>query len=89
MIANPQRANPTPQIKFKLNKDDIDMYTKNDIVQIFKTSAEKIDGLEMFHKFCKYGWSPKLAKQTKKILLPALTYTVTIVWYKALMEAKV
>lgn len=77
------------KIKFKLSKDEIDFDTKNSVIDIFKDRAKKIDSLEMFDKFCKYGWSPKLANQTKKILLPTLTNTVTTIWYKAAKEARI
>jgi hypothetical protein len=76
------------KIKLKSTKDEIDSEIQKDVIEIFKNQAEKIDNLEMFDKFCRYGWSPKLANQTKKILLPTLTETVTAIWYKAAKEAE-
>ena len=75
------------RIKIK-NIEQSPYLADQDILSIFKDQAQKIDKLKMFDKFCKYGWSPRLANQTKKILLPSLAEMVTSAWYKAVLEAE-
>jgi hypothetical protein len=73
--------------RIKLNTKKEDIKLNSDVISVFKQAAQRVDSLNMFEKFLKYGWTPKLANQAKKVLMPLLTETVLISWYMASQEA--
>lgn len=50
-------------------------------------SIHRIYDLDMYHIFWRDGWTTKLAKQTKNILMPEIIKVVTFAWYEAYREA--
>lgn len=60
---------------------------KRTIEQLFTERARQIDGLHMYEQFYKSGWTPRLAKAVRRQLMPVIVNTVTLMWYKAAMEA--
>jgi hypothetical protein len=75
------------RIKLNANNEDIKLKTSQNMVDIFKEAAQEVYSLNMFEKFLRYGWTPKLANKAKKILMPTLTQTVVIAWLKATRDA--
>ena len=53
----------------------------------FTEIAQGIAQMDLYHKYQRWGWTPKLARQVRKHLTPALVRTVTLIWYAALKEA--
>lgn len=53
----------------------------------FRLQAQEIARLGMYEEFYIYGWTPKLARQVRRKLAPAIVRAVTMVWYGALLEA--
>jgi len=70
--------------------DDAELFElrQKGIGEIFKLRAEQIANLDMYESFYKSGWTPKLAKQVRKELVPRIVNTVTLAWYGAIVEAK-
>jgi hypothetical protein len=61
---------------------------QNGLPELFKKRACQIANLDMYESFYKSGWTPKLAKQARKELMPLIVNTVTLAWYGAVMDAK-
>jgi hypothetical protein len=53
----------------------------------FLAYAKEVAALEMYEQFYKSSWTPKLAKQARRELLPRIINMVTIAWYLAAREA--
>lgn len=75
-IAN---ANPT--------KNDIDVAIEIGPIELFKRTAREIAVLQMYDRFRHRGWSTKLMIDVRNKLAPAITKTVVLTWYLALIEA--
>ncbi len=74
--------------KLNIKNEEITFNINQDVIDIFKQAAREINSLHMFEKFLKYGWTPKLANQTKKVLMPTLSCTVLTSWLKATQDAR-
>ncbi|HSX06922.1 MAG TPA: hypothetical protein VLG92_04320 [Candidatus Saccharimonadia bacterium] len=59
----------------------------NGLSETFLSYAKAIAALKMYDQFYKSGWTPKLAKQMRRELLPSIINMVTIAWYLAAREA--
>lgn len=61
--------------------------SKDGYLKIFQKKAADIAGLNLYAQFYKAGWTPKLARQIRKDLLPMIVDTVMLAWYAAYHEA--
>lgn len=66
---------------------DIEKIQEVGIAEWFKRTAREIAVLDMYDTFYKKGWTPKLSRQVRKRLGPAIVQTVTLTWYAAVDEA--
>jgi hypothetical protein len=57
--------------------------------EYFIRTAREIALLDIFERFNKRGWTPKLSKQIRKELAPKMLSTVTVAWYMAAKDAGV
>lgn len=55
--------------------------------EYFKSVAREIGVLDMFVKYHKKGWTPRLAYDVRHKLGPTLVKTVTLAWYLAIQDA--
>lgn len=55
--------------------------------EYFKRIAREVALLDMYEKFYKRGWTPKLSNQVRLELAPRMAKTVTLAWYMAALEA--
>lgn len=53
----------------------------------FLRTAREIAVLDMYTKYQRSGWTPKLALQVRQKLGPTIIKTVTLAWYMALVDA--
>lgn len=58
------------------------------IGELFRTRAKQIADLQMYEAFYKSGWTPKLAKQARRELIPLIVSTVTLAWYGAIVDSQ-
>jgi len=58
-------------------------------VGLFVRTAKEIDGLGMYDRYYAQGWTPRLARQVRTHLVPAMVKTVVLSWYGAAVEAGV
>jgi len=57
------------------------------IVEYYKRVAREVALLDIYDLFYKRGWTPKLAKITRRELAPRMAQTVTLAWYLAAKDA--
>ena len=55
--------------------------------EYFKRAAREIALLDMYERFLKNGWSPRLIRDIRNELGPTIIKTVTLVWYSAMRDA--
>lgn len=78
-------------LRFKLGlPDDADLieFRQKGIGAMFHKRAVEIANLHMYDKFYKSGWTPKLAKQVRRELVPLIINMVTLAWYGAVLDSQ-
>lgn len=66
---------------------DLNLLVDIGSVEYFKRAARQIALLDMYTRFHKSGWTPKLARDVRNELGPTLIKTVCVVWYSAMRDA--
>ena len=61
---------------------------KKGLAQVFEDAMQEVYALDMYQEYWKNGWTPKLARKTRLVLMPIIIRTVTYAWYSALQEAE-
>lgn len=69
--------------KLELSSDEIGRVKELGIEKIFLENLQKIADLGMYETFNQKGWTPTLARQTKKQLIPIIIKTVALSWIYA------
>lgn len=69
--------------KLELTPDEIGRAKEFGIEKIFLENLQKIADLQMYETFTHKGWTPTLARQTKKELIPIIIKTVALAWIYA------
>jgi hypothetical protein len=54
----------------------------------FKSQARAIADLHMYEEFYRAGWTPRLARKARRVLVPAIVQSVAYTWYTAQQEAE-
>jgi hypothetical protein len=67
--------------------DELKQAINQTMPELFLDRARQVADMHMYEQFYKSGWTPKLAKQARRELLPLIVNTVTLVWYQAVQEA--
>lgn len=67
--------------------EDIDTFEEVGYIEWFRRSAREIAALEMYDRYYRTGWTPKLAYQVRHVLGPTIVKTVTLTWYNACLDA--
>ncbi len=70
--------------------DDADLVRlrQEGIGELFKHRASQVAALQMYDAFYSSGWTPKLARQVRRELLPQIINTVTLAWYGAVLDSQ-
>lgn len=79
----PMRFNPQ-----MFSNEDIYALVKRPFNEVIMEAIYAVAELDMYNEFHKSGWSTKLARQTRRELMPIIVRTVTYAWYSALAEAE-
>lgn len=74
---------PLRASKLELTSDEIGRVKEFGIEKIFLENLQKIADLEMYETFMQKGWTPTLARQTKRELVPIIIKTVALSWIYA------
>lgn len=67
-------------------KDMEDLYAYG-VLELFRRKAKEISSLDMYHRYYEKGWTPRLARQVRNHLAPAIVKMVTLAWYAATIDA--
>lgn len=70
-----------------ITDQDIEDLTTYGVLELFRRTARGIYGLNMYDRYTKYGWTPRLARQVRNHLAPAIVKMVTLAWYAAAIDA--
>jgi hypothetical protein len=57
-------------------------------IDFFKSQAKTIADLRLYEQFYATGWTPKLARQVRRHVVPQLVRTVGLIWQSAAIEAR-
>jgi hypothetical protein len=57
--------------------------------ELFQRSAREIAILDMYERYRKTGWTTKLSWEVRNKLAPTIVKTVALIWYSALIDAKI
>jgi hypothetical protein len=71
-------------------------FSRKDIIKIkrqkfddlYADALYRIDSMKMYEELGKYGWTQRLAKQTKEVLVPEMVRMVVFAWYKSLIMSE-
>jgi hypothetical protein len=71
------------------NHEDLDTLEEIGYLEWFQRSAREIAAMEMYDRYYRTGWTPKLAHQVRHVLGATIVKSVTLVWYSACIDAEV
>lgn len=60
---------------------------EHSVAELFVETAREIDALGIYDNYMKFGWTPRLARQVRTYLIPAIVRMVTIAWYASCQQA--
>jgi hypothetical protein len=63
---------------------DLHMYG---MLELFRRTAKEVGSLGMYERYYRHGWTPRLARQVRRHLAPAIVKMVTLAWYAAAIDA--
>jgi len=78
---------PFSQKQVRVTEKDVDDLYQYGLIELFRRTAKEIDGRELYHHYYKSGWTPKLAREVRLHLIPAIVKTVVLAWYAAAIDA--
>lgn len=70
---------PFPRLE-KIPAEDIRFVSQYSFAEYFQAKIKQIAELEMYETFGKKGWTTQLGHQTRKELIPTITYAVALAW---------
>lgn len=71
-----------------LNSDlHLEQIRQKGLVNYFVHTAREVAVLDMYKRYYKKGWTPKLAYDVRHKLAPAIVSAITVAWYLALEDA--
>lgn len=59
------------------------------LIAYFQQQAREVGALNLYERFYKLGWTPKLARLVRKEMAPRMAQMVTLAWYCALVDASI
>ncbi len=78
---------PMRNIKVSLTNHDVSDLKERGFEMLFLDHLLQIDRLGMYEVFCRKGWTPLLARETRRDLIPIIAQTVALAWLEASFEA--
>lgn len=67
--------------------DDFKRVENDGFEPVFFTMLQQIVEMGMYDEFAKLGWTRRLARETRNVLIPDIIKTVTLAWYQAMYQA--
>lgn len=81
-VISPQKLQP-----LDIHPRQFTLLERDGYERMFLGALERIDALDMYREYLKKGWTRRLARQTREILLPLITEAVVLAWYEALRRS--
>lgn len=78
---------PFTRAQVKVRPHDLQELYEFGVVELFRRKAKEVGTLDMYAEYYEHGWTPRLARQVRKHLAPAIVKMVTLAWYAALIDA--
>ena len=78
----------TPVAASRPDDNDFKMMHSMPLGDYFRMSAKEVAALGLYDRFYRSGWTVQLAREVRRQLIPAIIKAVTMVWYKAAMDAQ-
>jgi hypothetical protein len=72
------------KLKFPKIENLAQINNQTELIDFFNLQVSKINELALYDKFMLHGWTPKLARQSRNLLLPIIVYSVASIWQSAL-----
>lgn len=73
--------------KVALSATDIQELHDCGVEELFRRKAKEIAALDLYGRYQQLGWTPALARQVRRHLVPTIVRTVTLIWYSSLIDA--
>ncbi len=73
--------------KAQPTQDDLDAVLQMGVIKYFERQAREIGAFNLYERFYRFGWTPRLARIVRNEMAPRMTQMVTVAWYAALVEA--
>ncbi len=62
---------------------------KNDgYMPLFDEALQRVAGLDLYEEFYRAGWTRRLARETRQRLIPEIVRSVTLAWYRCVLDAQ-
>jgi hypothetical protein len=69
------------------NVEEIETIREIGVPAYFQRLAREVAALDLYKRFCRLGWTPKLARSVRREMAPRMVMAVTLAWYSALIDA--
>ncbi len=63
------------------SEDEYAAVLKKGVITVFEETLDRISHLELYEEFSKAGWTRRLARDTRDILVPEIVKLVCLCWY--------
>lgn len=73
---------------FSISEYDRKRLDQLGLEKYFRSMAAKVADYNLYERYYKYGWTTKIANDVKKLLIPDIINTVSVVWNKAIDDAE-
>jgi hypothetical protein len=80
-IAGQRMGNVTP------SANEFERLHEKGFIALFNESVQKIAHLELYEEFSRAGWTRRLARDTRDILIPEIANMVCLAWYECAAAA--
>lgn len=70
------------------SKGDIARLKKDGFLPIFEEALDHIVGLQLYEEFTRSGWTRRLARDTRNILIPEIIRVIALAWYYCSLMAE-
>lgn len=71
----------------KPSDEDFARVEREGVISLFDEAVKRVAALELYEEFSRAGWTRRLARDTKNILIPDIIRIVTLAWYYCDIEA--
>jgi hypothetical protein len=78
---------PLTLTNIKVTKEELGSISRETLLACMDLHAQQIAEYKMYQRFYKAGWTPKLVRDVRLHLAPAMVKVVALAWYAAYKEA--